>query len=55
MRRVFPSGCRAGNWSPNLTSADGNLQVTWHAILRDGSRYLREQVVIFTAGKNRCR
>ena len=22
----------------NLTSADGNLQVTWHAILRDGSR-----------------
>jgi hypothetical protein len=35
----------------DLASADGNLQVTWHAILRDGSRYLREQVV-FTAGKS---
>jgi hypothetical protein len=34
-----------------LTSADGNLQVTWHAILRDGSRYLRERVEI-KAGKN---
>ena len=30
----------------DLTSADGNLQVTWRVILRDGSRYLREQVVI---------
>ncbi len=29
-----------------LTSADGNLQVEWHVILRDGSRYLREEVVI---------
>ena len=27
-----------------LTSADGNIQVTWRGILRDGSRYLREQV-----------
>jgi hypothetical protein len=35
----------------DLTSADGNLQVRWHVILRDGSRYLREEVV-FTAGKN---
>src|ERR1017187_3022600 len=35
----------------DLTSADGNLQVSWHVILRDGSRYLREEVV-FTAGKN---
>src|ERR1039458_7099042 len=34
-----------------LTSADGNLQVTWHAMLRDGSRYLRERVVL-KAGKN---
>jgi hypothetical protein len=30
----------------DLTSPDGNLQVTWHAILRAGSRYLREQVVL---------
>ncbi|MGA2556428.1 MAG: hypothetical protein ABSG04_09155, partial [Verrucomicrobiota bacterium] len=30
----------------DLTSADGNLQVSWHVILRDGSRYLREEVVI---------
>jgi len=29
-----------------LAGADGNLHVTWHAILRDGSRYLREQVVL---------
>jgi hypothetical protein len=35
----------------DLTSADGNLKVTWHAILRDGSRYLREQVVLL-AGKS---
>ena len=28
-----------------LISADGNLRVTWHAILRDGSRYLRQQFV----------
>lgn len=34
-----------------LVSADGNLQVTWHAILRDGSRYVRERVEI-KAGKN---
>ena len=26
-----------------LVSADGNIHVTWHAVLRDGSRYLREQ------------
>ena len=26
-----------------LVSADGNIQVTWRAILRDGSRYLRVQ------------
>jgi hypothetical protein len=26
-----------------LVSADGNIHVTWRAILRDGSRYLREQ------------
>ena len=30
----------------NLISADGDLRVTWHAALRDGSRYLREQVVL---------
>jgi hypothetical protein len=34
----------------DLISADGNLQVTWHAILRDGSRYLRERVEL-KAGK----
>jgi hypothetical protein len=34
-----------------LAGADGNLQVTWHAILRDGSRYLRQEF-IFTAGKS---
>jgi len=27
-----------------LVSADGNLRVAWRAILRDGSRYLRQQV-----------
>ncbi|MCX6927080.1 MAG: enterotoxin, partial [Verrucomicrobia bacterium] len=27
-----------------LVSADGNLHVRWRAILRDGSRYLRQQV-----------
>jgi len=34
----------------DLASADGNLQVTWHVILRGGSRYLRQQV-IFQADK----
>ncbi len=33
-----------------MVSDDGDLQVTWHAVLRDGSRYVREQF-IFTAGK----
>ena len=33
-----------------MVSADGNIQVTWHGILRDGSRYLRQEYV-FTAGK----
>jgi len=28
-----------------LSSADGNLHVTWRAILRDGSRYLRQEFV----------
>jgi len=32
-----------------LASPDGNLHVTWRAILRDGSRYLRQDY-IFTAG-----
>jgi hypothetical protein len=27
-----------------LVSADGNLQVTWRTILREGSRYLRQQI-----------
>jgi hypothetical protein len=36
--------------SANLMSGDGNLRVTWRAILRDGSDYLRQQV-IFAAGK----
>jgi hypothetical protein len=34
-----------------LVSADGNLRVTWHGILRDGSRYLRQEF-IFTAAKS---
>ncbi|HUC85031.1 MAG TPA: hypothetical protein VL970_07560 [Candidatus Acidoferrales bacterium] len=28
-----------------LAGPEGNLRVTWHAILRDGSRYLRQQFV----------
>jgi hypothetical protein len=49
---VNPSASRFAERLPgkelvaDLTSADGNLQVTWRVILRDGSRYLREQVVI---------
>jgi hypothetical protein len=35
----------------DLSSADGNLQITWRAILRDGSRYLREQIIL-KAGKS---
>jgi hypothetical protein len=34
-----------------FASADGNVSVTWHAILRDGSRYLRQEFT-FKAGKN---
>lgn len=34
-----------------LVSGDGNLHVTLHAVLRDGSRYLRQEFII-TAGKN---
>ena len=30
----------------DLTGPDGSLQAQWHVILRDGSRYLREEVVI---------
>lgn len=33
-----------------MVSEDGDIHVTWHAILRDGSRYVREQF-IFAAGK----
>jgi len=33
-----------------LQSADGNLTLAWHAVLRDGSRYLRQEYT-FTAGK----
>jgi hypothetical protein len=29
----------------DLVSADGNIHVTWHGILRDGSRYLRQEFV----------
>jgi hypothetical protein len=35
----------------DFASADGNLTVAWHAILRDGSRYLRAQLVV-TANKS---
>jgi hypothetical protein len=34
-----------------LVSPDGNLHVTWRAILRDGSRYIRQDFT-FTAGAN---
>jgi hypothetical protein len=34
----------------DFSNPDHNVQATWHAILRDGSRYLREQVVL-KAGK----
>jgi arylsulfatase A-like enzyme len=34
----------------DLTSADGRLLVTWRAILREGSSYLRQEVTI-RAGK----
>ncbi len=34
----------------DLKSADGNLTVTWRAVLRDGSRYLRQGFVL-QAGK----
>jgi len=30
----------------DLIGPDGNLQAQWHVILRDGSRYLREELVI---------
>jgi len=30
----------------DLISTDGRVQATWHAILRDGSRYLREEVIL---------
>ncbi|HEY3862635.1 MAG TPA: enterotoxin [Verrucomicrobiae bacterium] len=30
----------------DLISADGRLRAAWHAILRNGSRYLREEVVL---------
>jgi hypothetical protein len=35
-----------------LVSSDGNLRVTWRAALRDGSRYLREQVELKAAKKS---
>ena len=34
----------------DFTGLDGNLTVTWHIILRDGSRYVRERAV-FHAGE----
>jgi hypothetical protein len=34
-----------------LVSADGDLRAEWHGVLRDGSRYLRQEIT-FTAGKN---
>ena len=33
----------------DLKSADGNLTLSWHAVLRDGSRYLRQEFT-FAAG-----
>ena len=34
----------------DFKSADGNLALSWHAVLRDGSRYVRQEYT-FTAGK----
>jgi len=34
-----------------LTSSDNNLKVQWHAILRDGSNYVRQQVAFTTKNK----
>jgi hypothetical protein len=36
--------------SANLVSSDGNIRVAWHGILRDGSRYFRQEF-IFSAEK----
>ena len=33
-------------WVADLASPDGHLQVAWHASLREGSRYLRQQVIL---------
>jgi hypothetical protein len=30
----------------NLTSADGSVQVVWNGILRDGSKYIRQEIAI---------
>ncbi|MGA2244904.1 MAG: enterotoxin [Verrucomicrobiota bacterium] len=36
----------------DMAGADGNLRVTWHAILRDGSRYLRQQFVFHAENRD---
>lgn len=35
--------------SAELVSADGNVHVTWHGLLRDGSRYLRQEFIFKAA------
>lgn len=37
--------------SAELVDASGNLHVTWHGVLRDGSRYLRQEYILH-AGQN---
>ena len=49
--RVSPSGLPGKELSPTWPARTATLHVTWHLILRDGSRYLREQLVL-TAGKS---
>jgi len=53
-----PKSCRLGERFTGkeiiatLVSSDGNLKVHWHAMLRDGSNYVRQQIT-FTA-KNKA-
>ncbi len=42
------TACRSAGWRATvpLVSADGNLQILWQAVLRDGSNYISQQVTI---------
>ena len=55
--KANPKSCRlaerlAGKEiSATLSSSDGNLQVRWRAILRDGSNYVRQQITLTAKNK----